>query len=235
MLWVTLPRNRDWRSNLALWRETVASAPDNAKARHNLARVLLGRPDGAAEAVIHLDRAVALSRNLPGDELFEPWLNLGTVQLRQAAAALEQGRMTEEARRRLERAVGTLEEGVERSEHRGRRHAWFERAVEARAELLGGVRPAFGDARLNLALASGLDALGRTDEARRQLEKANAIDPLSPTPYLRLAAIDVREGRIGQARILLAVAVGLPRRGPEDETLIRVLAAAVGAPGATSE
>ncbi|MBL9199555.1 MAG: tetratricopeptide repeat protein [Opitutaceae bacterium] len=46
---VTLRRNHDYRSPLVIWADTVAKAPNNARARNNLGDALLlaGRPDAA--------------------------------------------------------------------------------------------------------------------------------------------------------------------------------------------
>lgn len=64
---VTLRRNHDYRSELAIWTDTVAKAPNNARARNNLGDALLaaGRSDAAMaefQAALRLEPASAEAR-----------------------------------------------------------------------------------------------------------------------------------------------------------------------------
>lgn len=84
---LTLVRNHDYRSELALWQDTAAKAPDNMRAQFNTGSVLLesGR---AAEAIPYLERAARLA---PADAGVQ--VNLGNARrelghLREAEAAL---------------------------------------------------------------------------------------------------------------------------------------------------
>lgn len=56
---LTIQRNQDYRSELALWTDTVAKAPGNARAHLNLSEVLInaGEP---ADALVHAAEAVRL-------------------------------------------------------------------------------------------------------------------------------------------------------------------------------
>ncbi|MBN2433357.1 MAG: glycosyltransferase family 39 protein [Acidobacteria bacterium] len=247
MLWLTIGRNPDWHNARRLWRHTVMAAPDNVKARHNLALQRLPAPGDPAPAedllvvARHLEHAVRVSRELPGDEFFEPWVNLGNVYLRLAALEMPDSRMNAAGTQRLEQAVAILEEGVARSQHRGRRYASWQSALTARAEQLGELRPEFGDAKLHLALASALDALGRPVEAGRQLRRAMAVEPANPSPYLRLALLYARAGQRKDVEILVGIAVRLPIASAEDRLLLNRLMTLLqqwpsmpGAPGSTN-
>lgn len=68
---LTWERNRDYRSELGLWTDTVTKLPANARARVNLAEILIntGRP---AEAFVHASEAVRLRPGYP-----EAQTNLG--------------------------------------------------------------------------------------------------------------------------------------------------------------
>jgi len=229
MVWLTADRNPDWHNARQLWQHTVATAPDNVKARHNLALQLMPGPDdpdpGADLRVVarHLEQAARVSRALPGDEFFEPWVNLGNVYLRLAALEMPDGRMTPSGRQRLEQAVAILEEGITRTRQPGRRSASWEVALAARREQLGDLRPEFGDAKLHLALASALDALDRPMEAGQQLRRAMAVEPANPTAYLRLALLYARAWQRKDVEILVGIAARLPITSAEDRQLLNRL------------
>jgi tetratricopeptide (TPR) repeat protein len=61
---VTVARNRDYRSPLALWTDNVAKRPGNALARYHLSYELLDEPGGAAKAQAQLEAAVKLDPDL---------------------------------------------------------------------------------------------------------------------------------------------------------------------------
>lgn len=83
-VWLTVQRNQDYRSEEAIWADTVAKLPDNARARINLAEIFInsGRP---AEALAQATEAVRLRPNYA-----EAQTNLGIAyaQLRRPAEAL---------------------------------------------------------------------------------------------------------------------------------------------------
>jgi tetratricopeptide (TPR) repeat protein len=57
-------RNHDYRSGEAIWSDTVAKRPDNARAHYNLGRELALRRD-AAGALAQFDRSLALDPDQP--------------------------------------------------------------------------------------------------------------------------------------------------------------------------
>jgi len=225
LMMATIHRNSDWHNNYALWQHTVMVAPENVKARHNLALNLIHRNSSEGEKELveiarHLEKAVDVSRDLPGDEFFEPYINLGNIYLRLAARNLQSGQLTEPARWWMEKAVDVLQEGIQRTHYQGRRYASWQDALDKRAELLGNLRPAFGDAKLHLTLATALDSLGRPVEAGQQLRKAIEVDPVNPTPYLRLAILYARARQTRDVEILLGMASKLRLRTAEDVLLM---------------
>jgi tetratricopeptide (TPR) repeat protein len=71
---LTVRRNEDYQTVEAIWRDTVAKRPDNARARYNLGAVLAQMPGRLADAAIHYEAAVRLRPNyVPG------WHNLGAA------------------------------------------------------------------------------------------------------------------------------------------------------------
>ncbi|MBN1395106.1 MAG: tetratricopeptide repeat protein [Pirellulales bacterium] len=59
---LTIDRNRDYRSNLAIWEDTVAKAPNNARAHENLGLALAGR-GRFDEAIWHYRRSLDIIPN----------------------------------------------------------------------------------------------------------------------------------------------------------------------------
>jgi tetratricopeptide (TPR) repeat protein len=227
---ITVGRNPDWHTARALWRQTVNVKPENAKARYNLALELLQPGTGAPQEVLmeaagHLETAVSITRDLPGDEFFEPYINLGNVYLALAAAEARAGRPADVSRAWLRRAAAILQEGEQRMNVHGRRRGSWEAALQLRTRALGDLRPEWGDAKLHLALASALDGLGRSVEAGAQLRKAVAVEPLNPSPYLRLALLYARAGSARDVEILLTIARRLPPPVGEDALVLAQLAA----------
>jgi tetratricopeptide (TPR) repeat protein len=61
---LTVRRNHDYRSGVAIWSDTVAKRPDNSRAHYNLGRELALRRD-AAGALAQFDRSLALDPGQP--------------------------------------------------------------------------------------------------------------------------------------------------------------------------
>jgi Flp pilus assembly protein TadD len=182
---LTLERNRDYRSEVSIWRDTVTKNPDNPRAQENLGVSLLnqGDPHGA---MIHLRRSLALR---PGS---------ATAQDAMGGALAKTGD-PERAREHLATALkldprypnahnnmgnllaqqGKLQEAI----------TFFERAIR--------LKPHFGAARFNLAKA--LTLRGRTSEAAAQLEQAIALQPERVQFLHALASLRVRQGQLEQA------------------------------------
>ncbi|HXC02734.1 MAG TPA: tetratricopeptide repeat protein [Opitutaceae bacterium] len=86
--WLSVRRNDDYRSELAILRDTVAKQPDNARAHNNLGLVLTHIAGCEAEAVAECETAVKLEPGSAGDHA-ELGLALANIPGRQAEAIAE--------------------------------------------------------------------------------------------------------------------------------------------------
>jgi Flp pilus assembly protein TadD len=152
----TIRRNHDYRSELAIWSDTVAKRPTSGRAHSHYAKAVLeaGQPALARE---HWQTAIRLSPRLS-----EAHMNLGSLELQQghiaeAIAAYEQALQLKPGNAVAQTNLGTaLFQG-------GRR----EEAVAAYDQALR-LRPGHLDARLNLGIVLG--HLGRYGDAIRLFE-----------------------------------------------------------------
>ena len=120
---LTVRRNADYRDEVALWRQTVCCAPQNARAYGRLGAALVRRlPDdasaGGEEALQVLDQAIALK----SDDA-DAWYNRGSVCARI-------GR-TDEAVRDLDRAIVLRPGDADAFYNRGNVHLDAKRYAEA--------------------------------------------------------------------------------------------------------
>ncbi len=197
---LTVQRNRDYHTEETLWTDTVAKAPDNSRARINLAEVLIneGRP---AEALEHATEAVRLRPNHA-----EAQTNLGIVnaQLGRPAEALaacgkavelrpdyargrsnygivlaQSGRWSE-AITQFEEALRLAADAPDAVRIRGnlarallRANRWNEAVTQFSAVIKAD--PGAADMHYNLALALGLS--GRDAEAIAELQTVLQLDP----------------------------------------------------------
>lgn len=160
---LTWRRNQDYRSPLAIWSDTVAKRPENARALNNLGGALLaaGR---TAEAIPHLETAARLQ---PG--YAEPRQNLGIALLRSGDAATAITRFEEALQLRPDSAdiLCNLGEALFAAGRRPDAIARFEQALR--------LKPDHAPALNNLSVA--LLAAGRTDEAIFRAESALRVNP----------------------------------------------------------
>lgn len=159
----TWQRNRDYRSEESIWRDTVAKAPRNARAHYSLGAILDARGQ-REEAIAHFRRALEIN----------PYSLKAHNNLGVALANL--GR-TEEAIAHFRKALEVRADFPEANNNlgfmlavRGRTQeaiAHYRRALEA--------KPSFAEAHNHLGLA--LLSLGRTEEATAHFRKALEINP----------------------------------------------------------
>jgi tetratricopeptide (TPR) repeat protein len=57
--WLTIQRNKDYGSEVAIWSDTVEKCPDNARARYNLGTILMGQ-HRSPEAISQFEAALRL-------------------------------------------------------------------------------------------------------------------------------------------------------------------------------
>jgi tetratricopeptide (TPR) repeat protein len=60
---LSVRRNEDYRSSLAIWSVTLAKQPDNERAQNELGRALAGIPDRLPEAIFHFEAALRINPN----------------------------------------------------------------------------------------------------------------------------------------------------------------------------
>ena len=113
---LTIRRNHDYRSGVAIWSDTVAKRPDNARAHYNLGRELALRRD-AAGALAQFDRSLALDPGQPDTYRIRAFgrYALGRyAEARQDAAACQRlgGEMPAEFLDALQRAPGAAPSAV---------------------------------------------------------------------------------------------------------------------------
>lgn len=159
----TFARNQVYRSELALWEDTVRKRPDNPRAHHNLG-IALSRAGRAAEAETAFRRAVALQPN----HAFARF-QLGTIHLgrRQWAEAAHELQLALAADPRYHAARVNLGQALTQLGRPDEAIAQY-RAVLA-------AEPGAQDARTNLAAL--LVAQGRTAEGEVLLREAVAAAP----------------------------------------------------------
>jgi tetratricopeptide (TPR) repeat protein len=58
--WLGIQRNKDYRSNLAIWSDTVAKCPENARAHFNLGNLLLEIPGRLPDAIAEYQSALRI-------------------------------------------------------------------------------------------------------------------------------------------------------------------------------
>ena len=199
---LTFHRNVDYRSELALWRDTVAKRPDNARALKGLG-VALDHAGRAVEAIPVDETAL---RHDPGDiELVD---NLGV--------ALEHAGRNAEAIRRYEEALRIRPNYPEAHSNLGNALVRDNRIPEAIAEYETAVRlrPDFAEFHYNLAGA--LDRAGRTAAAIQEYETTLRLKPDYFEGHVNYGNLLLREGDPAaaiahyQAALRIRPAAGMP-------------------------
>lgn len=182
---VTVARNHDYRSALAIWEDTAVKAPGSARAHNNLVSELIpaGRID---EALAHGERAVALA---PADASMR--VNLGT--------ALQVAGRTPEAVAQYEEALRLDPANVDGQFNYGIILAGLRRLPEARAyfESVLRVKSSHVGARINLG--NVLTDLGLRQEGMQQYREALALAPANPEAHYNLGNALLVAGRLAEA------------------------------------
>ncbi|MGD1031635.1 MAG: tetratricopeptide repeat protein [Opitutaceae bacterium] len=166
---LTVARNRDYRSTLALWTDNVAKRPGNALARYHLSYELLGGPGGAAKAQAQLEAAVKLD-----PDLYVAQYNLA------ALLSLQPGR-EDDAIAHYKEVIRIAPGYAEALTNLAVLYYRRGRLPEATALLREVVRqrPNSPSAHFNLARLLAIDPQTRP-EARAEAMKALALDPAFP-------------------------------------------------------
>jgi tetratricopeptide (TPR) repeat protein len=188
--WLTIQRNQDYGSELAIWSDTVAKRPDNAWARSNLGTVLQEIPGRLPDAITEYEAALQIDPALAATHY-----NLGLALARlpgrlpdaiaEYRAALRMDPNLSEAHCSLGRALLTMKGGL----------------AEAIAEFTAALRikPDYVSAHINLGSALS-EIPGRLPEAVAQYGAALKIDPGSFEAHCAMGdALAQTPGRLSDA------------------------------------
>jgi tetratricopeptide (TPR) repeat protein len=183
--WLTFQRIETYRTEIGIWRDTVANCPNNERARESLGHALslAGR---MAESVAEYEAAVRLD---PGNAEARNGLGLALSaygRIAEAIAQYEEALRLEpdyaEAHSNLGAALGTegrVAEAIEQSEEAVR------------------LKPDYAEAHSNLGYA--LSVGGWTAEALAQYEEALRLDPENAEAYYNLGNVLSSSNRTSEA------------------------------------
>lgn len=161
--WLTVQRNKDYRNDMTLWRDTQAKYPTNARAHNNVGEILF-RQHKRAEALVCFAEAVRLLPNYV--DAINNYANT-LAQLGRAAESLPH----------LELALRLRPNYAETHNNFGNSYHELGRLDEAVAHYREAVRlrPTFADAQSNLGVA--LAKQGKPAEALPYFEAALRLKP----------------------------------------------------------
>ncbi len=182
---LTERRNRDYRSELTLWADTVAKRPANPAARNGLALAQLAAGETAA-ALEHFAAAVRLAPNRAD-------------YLANYAGALARAGRPADAVARYEEALRLRPDYAEAHTNLALILSETDRPADALAHADTAIRlaPGYAPAHLNRGLA--LVRAGRSADALASLTAALRLDPASPEAHNTLGVALISLGRAPEA------------------------------------
>jgi tetratricopeptide (TPR) repeat protein len=182
---LVIRRNRDYRSELAIWEETVARQPGNTRARLSLGYALAQRQRNE-EALAQFNEILRLKPNDP-----EALNNLGLT-------VAQMGRY-ETSVQYFQEAIRAKPDDAQLHNNLGTAYLRLKRTDEAMASYAEAIRlqPRYVMARHNLA--TQLLAKGRYQEAAEQYQAAIALNPYFADMYHGLGSALIRLGRMEEA------------------------------------
>jgi Flp pilus assembly protein TadD len=203
---LTVRRNEDYRNAVAIWSDTVAKCPRNARAHSNLANELLqaGRPEDAME---QSGEALRLEPNYP-----DAYCNLATALFRlgrlpEAAEQYENALRRDPGNARAHYNLGNV---LARDGKVSEAVGHFEQAVRLKPE----------DVAAHNNLANALFLTGRVPEAIRRYEETLQLKPDFAEAHGNLGNALRRMGRVPEA---IAQFEEVLRLKPGDEQARRML------------
>lgn len=212
----TMERNKDYRTPLALWEDSVAKAPDSPQARAALGNLYLemGNYPGAVE---QYEAAVAIRPDF------------GYAQAGLGEALLRAGR-TEEALSTLQKAVELHPElplAWNNLAHAHLANGETDAAVRCAFRAVE-LRPGWAEARVNLGAA--LARKGEGGAALEQFDEALRIDPALGLAQANAALMLLNLGRPGEAAARALKAAKLSPKDPEVLAVVGKILLQTGSP-----
>jgi tetratricopeptide (TPR) repeat protein len=222
--WLTIQRNKDYRSDLAIWSDTVAKCPESARAHNNLGGALANIPGRQSEAIAEYEEALRISPDYP-----DALNNLGCI------LANIPGRLPE-AIGHLETAIRLKPDYVKARNNLGIILFKAGRNSEAMAQFQEAVQIKPGEAESHDNLGIALEKAGRLSEAISQFEEAVRINPDYAEAHYNLGTSLARSGKIPEAIAQLGEAVRInPDYAEAHKNLAIALAQAGQIPEAMAE
>jgi len=200
----TWDRNRDYRTEVSIWQDTVMKRPGNSRAHENLGKALV-KQGRFAEAISPLQEALRLSTEAAADP--ELYSNLGAAfsQLGRFDEAIDMHQKALALRPNDALDHYHLGNSLLRKNDLQQAALAFKRSVE-----LG---PDFAPAHGNLGMV--LMQLGDLAGAEQELQALATMAPDTPSAPAMLADLRVRQGRFAEAAGLYRAALRLAPEYPE--------------------
>jgi tetratricopeptide (TPR) repeat protein len=216
--WLTVSRNEDYRSERAIWSDTVAKCPDNRWGQCNLGLILSGQ-GRMDEALLHLEKGLKLA---PDDPAAHNDMGLALAKL---------GRMPE-AVAQYEAALRLRPKFAEAENNLGLALLELNRPDEALQHLETALRLSPKLATLHFNMGKALAKMGRIDEAIARYKQAIQLNPRDAGACTNLGNAYTQIGRISEAIAWYETGV---RTDPNDATAQYNLAMALAQVGRVSE
>jgi protein O-mannosyl-transferase len=183
----TVRRNEDYRTDLAIWSDTVAKRPDNPRAHNNLGIALDSqRPPKLDEAIAHFAEAVRLKPNYA-----EPHRNLGLALAKQGRNKEAIAHYSQAIRFKRDFAEAHNDLGVALHTERE-----FKEAVAHFGEAVR-LRPGYAEAHNNLGAA--FYHRGETKEAVSHFAEAVRLNPDYAEAHNNLGSGLLVQGQVNEA------------------------------------
>jgi tetratricopeptide (TPR) repeat protein len=217
---LTARRNQDYRSELAIWSDTVAKCPDNPRAHNNLGDALMNIPGHLSQAISAYEAAVRID---PGFSVAHN--NLGCVLANipgrwpEAMSHFETVFRIAPGNAKARNNLGII---LYKAGRTSEAMVQFEEAVR--------IKPDYAEAHGNLGIA--LDKVGRIPEAAAQFKEVVRIDPDNAGAHNSLGIILDKAGRMPEAIAQFEEAVRIDPNGAE---VHKNLSIALGKVGRISE
>jgi tetratricopeptide (TPR) repeat protein len=182
---LTVQRNEDYRGEIAIWDDTVAKCPQNARAHYNLG-VALAQAGRVGEVIGHYQQAVRLK-----PDYVEAQNNLGT-------ALLQLGRV-QEAIEQYEQALQLKPDYADAHYNLGHALSQAGKFEEAIGHYEQTLRLTPDDAAAHNSLGGCLSRLGKVQEAVAHYEQALRIKPDFAEAHYNLGNALKQAGKIEEA------------------------------------